>query len=252
MKSLLHLKSTSSTNQDAFQLALAGKAEHGFGVIADSQREGRGRLGRAWSSPVNSGLYCSIILRPDLPLSQFPQITLTAGLALCQMVESLDIPDFGVKWPNDLYCLGKKCGGILVESSPLAADSENLFVVVGTGLNVNTDVADFPDALVRSATSLFLETGKRWQVHTLYEKYRTLLLQNMKIHEEIGFSAILEEWRKRDVLFGREMQWVTRDKKLIVGKGLGPDAEGRLLAEDSAGHIHEILSGDVSLVVTEE
>jgi BirA family biotin operon repressor/biotin-[acetyl-CoA-carboxylase] ligase len=165
------------------------------------------------------------------------------------MIESLNIHGFGLKWPNDLYKGSRKCGGILVETSPLTTNRENVFVIVGTGLNVNSNASSFPEELVQTATSLFLETGARWQVSSLYEKFHSLLLQNLKIHEEVGFEVILEEWRKRDVLLGKEMQWVTRDKKLIIGKGLGPDADGQLLAEDAEGNIHEILSGDVSLVL---
>ncbi len=247
MKTFLHLPTTLSTNQDAYQLALENAA-HGFGVIADSQSEGRGRLGREWLSPAGSGLYCSIILRPKLPPIQFPQITLTAGLALCQMVESLGTTDFGLKWPNDLYRHGKKCGGILVESSPLHEPSDNMFVIVGIGLNVNATVKAFSDPLTVNATSLFIETCVHWQVMDLYRKLQAVLLKNMIIHEEQGFSAILTEWKKRDLLFGQEMQWVTQDKKLITARGMGPDSEGQLLAEDSQGKLHQILSGDVTMV----
>ena len=123
-----------------------------------------------------------------------------------------------------------------------------LFVIVGIGLNVNTPADRFANPLTLNATSLYIETGKCWKVKDLYEKLRAQLLQNLSIHEEHGFSAILNEWKKRDLLFGKEMQWVTQDKQLITARGMGPDSEGRLLAKDSQGKLHEILSGDVTLV----
>ncbi len=247
MDNVLHLRSTNSTNEDAYGLALKG-AEHGFGVLADSQLAGRGRLGRDWVSPAGTGLYCSIILRPTLPPVEFPRITLTAGLALCSVIETLSQRPFGLKWPNDLYCDGKKCGGILVESSSLQGKEEDLFVVVGIGVNVNTPVESFPAALRKTATSLLIESGTLWDIDELYKKIHESLLNHMVLHEQHGFAAILKEWRKRDVLLNKEMQWLTREKKVITGRGLGPDDKGQLLARDRSGRVHEILSGDVELL----
>ncbi len=246
MDNLLFLPETKSTNEDAYALALKG-AVHGFGVLAEQQSHGRGRLGREWISPPGTGLYCSIILRPSLPPLEFPRITLTAGLALCSVIETLTTRPFGLKWPNDLYCEGKKCGGILVESSSLHIEEKNCFVIVGIGLNVNTPLQAFPEALQWKSTSLFIETGRSWQVMDLYEKIHQSLLTHLALHEEQGFAEILKEWRKRDLLLGKEMQWITREKKVIRGRGLGPDENGQLLARDQEGKVHEILSGDVQL-----
>jgi BirA family biotin operon repressor/biotin-[acetyl-CoA-carboxylase] ligase len=247
MDNLLYLTSTGSTNEDACQLALKG-AGHGFGVLADTQLAGKGRLGKDWVSPAQTGLYCSIVIRPNLLFAEFPKLTLTAGLALCLVVETLlpDIP-FGLKWPNDLYCNGKKCGGILVESSSPTCRDENSFVVVGIGLNVNTTLAGFPEELQDKVTSLRVQSGDVYDIRELYHRIHGALLENIRIHETRGFAPILWEWRKRDVLLGKEMRWVTRDKKVITACGMGPDENGQLLAKDSNGRIHEILSGDVQL-----
>jgi BirA family biotin operon repressor/biotin-[acetyl-CoA-carboxylase] ligase len=247
MDNLLCVKSTGSTNDDAWQLAVKG-AVHGSGVLADTQRAGKGRLGKEWLSPPGTGLYCSIILRPQLPFVEFPKLTLTAGLALCIAVETL-LPDisFGLKWPNDLYCDTKKCGGILVESSSPNCIDNDAFVVVGIGLNVNSVLDMFPDELQPKVTSLRMLSGKVWDILELYQRIHTSLLDQLHIHESIGFPHILQQWRKRDVLLGKEMQWLTCDKKVIIARGMGPDENGQLLAEDRDGRIYEILSGDVQL-----
>ena len=247
MKNILHLELTGSTNDEAIRCAVDG-APHGFAVVAAAQESGRGRLGKEWISPPGSGLYCSIVLRPELPFVEFSRLTLTIGLALCLCVEEL-LPDadFGLKWPNDLYHEGLKCGGILVESSPHQNDVSDSFVVAGIGLNVNTVKKMFPAALQESATSLALIAGHEFDMEELFHKLLTSVLQYVKIHETAGFATILREWRKRDILLGREMQWVTRGRKIITGRGLGPDASGQLLAEDASGRVHEILSGDVQL-----
>lgn len=247
MDNLLCLTCTGSTNDDACQLALKG-ARHGFGVLADTQSTGKGRLGKEWLSPLGTGLYCSIVLRPNLPFSEFPKLTLTAGLALCSTVEKL-LPDvsFGLKWPNDLYSEGKKCGGILVESSSPNSLNKDSFVVVGIGLNVNSLIDMFPSELQQKVTSLGMLTGANFDIRELYHRIHAALLDHVHIHETQGFSRILREWRRRDVLFGKEMQWVTRDKKVITACGMGPDKNGQLLAKDSSGEIYAILSGDVQL-----
>jgi len=252
MDKLLFLHSTESTNSDAYNLAVKG-AVHGFGVLAGTQSAGKGRLGRNWISPAGTGLYCSIVLRPNLSFTEFPKLTLTAGLALCTAVESF-IPDvlFGLKWPNDLYCLKHKCGGILVESSAPSCPDDESFVVVGIGINVNTQLDEFPLELWHKVTSLRILSGKIYNIKDLYKKIRTSLLEHVRIHEKRGFEKILHEWRKRDVLFEKEMQWVTHDKEVITARGMGPDENGQLLARDSDGKIHEILSGDVQQATNRE
>ncbi len=252
MDNLLCLTSTVSTNEDAWQLALEG-AEHGFGVIADTQLAGKGRLGKDWVSPAQTGLYCSIVVRPQLPFTEFPKLTLTAGLALCSAVEALlpEIP-FGLKWPNDLYCNTKKCGGILAESSSPNFLDEDSFVVVGIGLNVNTALDAFSLELQQKATSLCIQSGENFDILQLYHEIHDSLLDYIHIHETQGFTHILQEWRKRDILLGKKMQWVTCDKKVITARGMGPDANGQLLARDSSGKVYEILSGDVQLATTTE
>ncbi len=247
MDNVLHLASTGSTNKDAYKLALDG-APNGYAVIADEQTSGKGRLGRSWVAPANTCLCCSLILRPKLPFVELPKLTLTSGLALCKVIEKLTgLDTFGLKWPNDLYCEGKKCGGILVESSSPVTSDEKSFVVVGIGLNVNGLLDDFPAELQKIVTSLLIQTAKRYSIQELFVLLRDSLLSHLKIHEEQGFGAILTEWRKRDVLYGKEMQWLTTEKKVITGTGLGPDDTGQLLVKDREGKLHTILSGDVSL-----
>ena len=247
MDNVLCLNTTGSTNDDAYKFALMG-AEHGFGVLANTQLRGKGRLGKEWISPFGTGLYCSIVIRPRLPFTEFPKLTLTAGLALCSAMESLlpEIP-FGLKWPNDLYCNLKKCGGILVESSSLNCLEKDTFVIVGIGLNVNTTLNQFLLELQEKVTSLRILSGEIYNIQELYNLIHASLLDHVSIHETKGFSCIREEWRKRDVLFGKEMQWLTRDNKVVTACGMGLDGNGQLQAKDSYGRIHEILSGDVQL-----
>jgi BirA family biotin operon repressor/biotin-[acetyl-CoA-carboxylase] ligase len=157
-RSLRVLALTDSTNDDARADALAG-APDGHVVIADSQRAGRGSHGRVWTSPAGSDLYLSIVARPQLAFAALPPLTLAVGLGVADAVQAL-LPDHGacteVKWPNDVWLLGKKCAGVLVEASTIGSDLGP--VVIGIGLNVNR--LEWAEGLAATATSLRIARGE--------------------------------------------------------------------------------------------
>lgn len=142
---------TTSTNDDARMWARDGAAP-GSVVIADAQDAGRGRQGRAWSTPPGETLAMSIVLRPQVAPSALPPIALVAGLAVREAIGAR-VRNAMVKWPNDVVVDGKKIAGVLVEGA--IAGSRVDFVVVGIGVNV--DRRAFPRELV--ATSIALEGG---------------------------------------------------------------------------------------------
>jgi len=118
---------------------------------------------------------------------------------------------------------------------------------VGIGLNVNSRLDDFPIDLQQTVTSLLIQTAKMYPVQEIFGLIRDSLLAHLRIHERDGFHAILQEWRDRDVLYGKEMQWLTAGKDVITGVGLGPDDTGQLLVRDKEGRLYEVLSGDIEL-----
>jgi len=242
----IYLPQTDSTNRVAFLMATKG-AVHGSAVIADKQEKGRGRLGRNWQSPAGKGLYCSIIVRPRISVDDFSLITMGAGLGVVLAIESVCGLIFGLKWPNDIYRRGKKCGGILVESSPLTHHSDH-FAIVGIGINVDTRPVDFPVDIRHKATSLFIECGSTIEKQSLFEAIRIQLLEQLQRLEKDGFGPILQQWQQKDVFAGQRLQCVSRTGELVEGISLGPDDSGRLHIQDDNGTIHEVLSGDVNLV----
>jgi BirA family biotin operon repressor/biotin-[acetyl-CoA-carboxylase] ligase len=145
---------TGSTNDDARTWAQEG-APHGAVVIADMQRSGRGRHGRAWSSPSGESLAISIVLRPELPPAALPPVALVAGLAARRAIDRR-LPSEGprarVKWPNDVVVSMRKIAGILVEGAIAGRSVDH--VVVGVGINVSR--TEFPSELAH-ATSLARE-----------------------------------------------------------------------------------------------
>ena len=238
--------STGSTNDLALALCNTGAPDTTL-VVADSQSAGRGRLvGRAWHSPPGTGLYFSLILRPRLAPADFPKLTLAAGLALCKGLENHTPCRPGLKWPNDLFLQGKKCGGILTETQGLAGAGQTA-VVIGIGLNVNTQPEAFSGELHSKATSLLAATGALYDRGPLLAAILAELNLAVARLEQGDFPAILTEWRQRDIHAGQEVSWVNSQGQIITGISLGPDEEGFLHLRDAQGRVHCVISGDISL-----
>ena len=150
----IHAYDTADSTMDiAHRLATAGEPE-GSVVFAEGQGRGRGRMGRTWISPKGKGIYCSVILRPQLQLTEIPKITLMAAVAVARAVEAGTALRPEIKWPNDLLIGGKKLCGILTE---LNAELNRVnTVVLGIGMNVNTPADNLP----AHGTSLMRELGE--------------------------------------------------------------------------------------------
>jgi BirA family biotin operon repressor/biotin-[acetyl-CoA-carboxylase] ligase len=188
------------------------------------------------------------LLRPGLDIVDYAKITLTAGLAVSQALEEICHLTIELKWPNDIYINGRKCGGILVETSPLQDEAEH-FALVGIGLNINNMQETLSADLQTSATSLFLESGQHYDILIIFAAIRSRLLQLIAELAEVGFTGILKQWQRRDMLQGKWMQWLTPAGTIVSGKALGVDSNGMLSVQDNTGLIHEVLSGDITLAV---
>ncbi|MCH8328688.1 MAG: biotin--[acetyl-CoA-carboxylase] ligase [Candidatus Marinimicrobia bacterium] len=146
---------TGSTNDDLWELLSDGEAQTGHMVLTDHQREGKGRQGRSWYGSAGLGLPFSVLLEPDWPPERLGLISLAAGVAVGEALLDFDV-ESTLKWPNDVLCKGQKIAGIL-------AEHRSGKIVLGIGINVNEQQADFPDDLQASATSVQLVTGESIQ-----------------------------------------------------------------------------------------
>src|SRR6185437_14296875 len=152
--------------------AAAGAAQ-GTVVIAEAQTAGRGRLGRSWHSPPGLNLYQTIILRPQMPIAEVPRLSLVAGVAAAEALETVAPGLVALKWPNDVWLNGRKTGGIIAEA--IANHAEQLdCVLLGIGINVNLGISDFPEELRTKATSVRIAIGRRCDrielAATLYQR----------------------------------------------------------------------------------
>ncbi len=235
-----HFEEVASTNDLAKELA-AREAPEGTLVVAEAQTGGRGRLGRQWDSPPGTGLYVSLLLRPPLPPTEMPQITLTTAVAVARAVKRVTGVAPGIKWPNDLLLAGKKLGGILTE---METESERIrHLVVGLGLNVNNPA--FPAELEPLATSLLLATGRR---HSRLEILQAWLEEFEELYGRFlarEFAGILDEWRSLTVTLGRRVT-VRQGPVTICGRALDVAPDGALLVETAAGDVVRVTSGEIA------
>lgn len=231
-----------STNDEAKKLAREG-CPAGTVIVAEEQKNGKGRLGRNWYSSAGTGLWFSIIIRPELTPNLAPFLTIVAALTVYNsLVDTIGEDIVSLKWPNDVLVNDKKVCGILSE---LNADLGMInYAIIGIGINVNQD--EFPEEIKDKATSLKKEVGK--------EVNRTLLLQNTLNYFEGFYSKLiqgehnilLQLWKGSLALQGKEVSIYSSDR-VYLGKVKDISDQGELILEDVNGNIHSFWAGDVSL-----
>jgi len=138
-----------STNEIAKKTATE-KSDDWYVILSESQTKGKGRLGRSFFSPPESGIYMSILLRPSLSVADAPLITPAAAVAVCESIRSICEADAKIKWVNDILVDGKKVCGILTESA-ISSGGKLDYVVIGIGINVYKPSNDYPSEIIKKA-----------------------------------------------------------------------------------------------------
>ena len=176
-----------STNVEAWDLINSGEASHGMIIITDNQIKGKGRNGNSWFMAPSKGLAMSIILDQKLSIEEAVLIPIAVGVSIAKAIENRGAkPE--LKWPNDIFIDGKKCGGVLCESK-ISSNSVNS-MVIGIGLNINETETDFPKEIRHKSTSLSIATGHSNQrelvcaiITTFFERAMEDLKTNIKLWE---------------------------------------------------------------------
>ena len=233
---LVYLPYTTSTMDEATRLGRAG-AEEGVVVVAEEQAGGRGRFGRAWTSPPGN-LYLSMLLRP--PAMAMPLLSVAACVAVVRAIRRVTHLDAQVKWPNDVLLHRKKVAGILVEG---LSDETQAYQVVGIGINVALDVTGTPE-LVAIATSLRQEMGVAPSRGALL---RTLLHELDALYDGLkrGDSPIAE-WKGYLDTLGRDVE-VRWGAEVCRGRALDVDQSGALILRRGDGTNVALPAGEVTL-----
>jgi BirA family biotin operon repressor/biotin-[acetyl-CoA-carboxylase] ligase len=229
-----------STQILAHQWARAG-AEEGSLVIADEQQEGKGRLGRSWHSPPRTGIWMSLILRPNIPIQQAAHLTLLASVGVCLAIRKTTKLPVKIKWPNDILIQGKKVCGILTE---LRGDQDKInYVILGIGINVNQDPDDFSSELNNIATSLSIEGRTKYSRATLIANVMKELEDYYQLYLSKGFDPIRLKWESLSDLIGQKITARTPQSK-IEGIAESLNSDGSLLIRTNDENV-TIYSADI-------
>lgn len=236
--------SIDSTNDRAKALAASGAA-HGTVLIADEQTGGRGRRGRSFLSPPGTGVYLSVLLRPDCAPSQLMHLTCAVAVAMCDAVEEAAQFRPGIKWTNDLVSQGKKLAGILTELSVEAESGQVQYAVVGIGINCGQTAQDFPPELRDMAGSLSMIAGHPIDRNALAAAMVKALarMDALLLSQK---AAIMDAYRAGCITLNREIS-LQRGDAVFRGKAIAVDDNGALVVQFSDGHTEAVSSGEVSV-----
>jgi BirA family biotin operon repressor/biotin-[acetyl-CoA-carboxylase] ligase len=240
---IVYFTTIGSTNDVAATLA-PGPSSEGTVVFADAQTAGRGRRGRDWFSPPASGLYVSVVLSPDRAPHESRGratrlVTLAAGVALAEAIDTITGLPVDVKWPNDLYIARRKLAGVLAEA---VGNGPADRIVLGYGINVGP--MSYPPELRDRATSLETELGRPVDRAQLLAVSLAALGRRYDDLFAGRFDAILDAWRARSPgSRGAIVRWMTT-AGTASGVTAGIDGEGALLVR-VGDRLERIVAGEV-------
>jgi len=237
-RSIFMYDSIPSTQKIAQELAPT--VEEGTIVIAEEQTLGRGRLDRQWYSPKGTGVWMTLVIKPNIPIQQAPQLTLLTAVAVVQAIEAISGLLPTIKWPNDILLNGKKVCGILTEMEADSDRIQNIFI--GTGVNVNEK--NFPNELRNKATSIAIETNKEMNRAEYIQQYCLAFEKLYHLYLQQGFKPIKILWESYSNSIGKSIVARTINKEFYgVAEGITDD--GVLMLREQNGTIRYIYSADI-------
>lgn len=235
------VRSAGSTNRDVKNKAIAGEKE-GYVLASGHQTEGRGRLGRSFFSPEDTGVYMSILLRPSVKPQDATLITTAAAVSVCEALEALGADTPSIKWVNDIFIKGRKVCGILTEAG---FDIENNlldYAVLGVGLNVYAPEGGFPRELSDIAGAVFKEKRE-----DLRNRFIALFLNSFfKWYEDLEGRNHIAEYSRRCFVVGREVDIICGDN-ITRGTALSLDENCGLKVKLISGETVTVSSGEISV-----
>ena len=236
------LGETDSTNNYAKKLAMSG-ASHGTLIAANHQTAGRGRHGHIFISPPGTGLYMTLMLRPNVEAAKFQMITIAAAVAVSLAVEELYHGAVtGIKWVNDIYLRGRKIAGILTEAISSFESGEIECVITGIGINVSTK--NFPPELSQTAGAIFTDGNILFGRDELCARIADKI---MDFSENLNAPEIINAYRERSILTGQDITYMQDDIQ-HCGHVQGIDDSGGLVIVNDTGEIETLRSGEVFMV----
>ena len=234
-------KTVTSTNTVLKEIANKGERQ-GYVLISEQQTAGKGRLGRSFYSPNDTGIYMSVLLRPKMTIEDSLLITTSAAVAVSRAIESLSQKKAKIKWVNDVFVDGRKVCGILTESS-LDFESGRLeYAVVGIGVNISKPKDSFPDEIKNTAGGFLDNVKGNVRCRLIAEILNEFTAQM----ENLSSKHYLDEYKSRSFVIGKNIT-VVKPNENIKAKAVDIDDKARLVVEYEDKSVEHLLSGEVSI-----
>lgn len=234
-------KIISSTNTRLRELAADGAPE-GTAVISGEQTNGRGRLGRSFFSPSDTGVYMSLLLRPQMTADSAVKITTAAAVSVAEAIERLSGKPAQIKWVNDIYMDGRKVCGILTEAAFSLENGGLEYAVLGIGVNAYVPENGFPEDIKDIAGAVFSERRDDMRNKLAAE----ILSRFMKYYSELADNTYIESYRKRLMWKGEKISVISGNTGTPATL-LDADNDCRLLVEYENGEKAAVSSGEISI-----
>jgi len=216
---------------------------HGVALFAETQTAGRGRLGRVWVSPPKSNIYLSLGWRTGLEPLELAGLSLAAGCAIGEGLERNFGLKMQLKWPNDLYLGGKKCGGVLIDL--VQSSNQDWTIVVGVGLNVAMPNSGGND-IDQPWTDLGSHSAVPLTRNEVGGQLLGALVPLLSSWQVGAFSQWRESWSRRDLMAGHQIT-VQQGNHSISGRADGVDQSGALRVVTNEG-LTVVQSGEASML----
>lgn len=234
-----------STNDPLRLMAEAGAAE-GQVMVAVEQTAGRGRRDHSFFSPAGSGLYISVLLRPDLAAQDALSLTTCAAVAVALAIEACAGVDAEIKWVNDVFCKGKKVCGILTEAAMDLESGGMQYAIVGIGVNLFPPEGGFPPELADHVGAVFAARPEGLECRS--QLAGSILNHFFAFYPHIQTRPFFEAYRKRSFVLGKQVEIVERDQtRTALALDLDPDFSLRVREAD--GTVRSLFSGEVRVKV---
>ncbi len=240
---LEYFREIDSTNTALKARAARGEAE-GLALVAGRQTRGRGRMGRSFYSPGDSGVYLSLLLRPALSAAEAARITACAAVAAAETIEELSGRQARIKWVNDVLVDGKKVCGILTEASLDCESGLMNHVIVGVGVNALEPAGGFPEELREVAGAVF--PGKA--LPELRCRLAAGILDRLwTLCRRLPAEDPYEAYRSRSLVLGQDVLLLSPEKAPVPARVLDLERDYALRVELADGSRRLVRSGEVSI-----
>ncbi len=210
--------------------------------VASSQTGGKGRLGRSFHSPKDSGVYFSVLLKPNLEIEKAILITTAAAVAVTRSLENLGCKNSQIKWVNDVFVNNKKVCGILCESVINTTTKKLDFAVLGVGINLVKPQDDFPEDIKNIAGAVFENDSGELKERFVAEFLNAFYM----ICDNLNTLSFMDEYREKCFFLGEEITVINGEKK-VKAKAISIDENARLEVEFESGEREKLSSGEISI-----